>query len=269
MHSIVKERGRPTHPPQVFFTRAKRQREALLRKRLCHIAAFSDSKMNPWHAANLLGVPADASLEEVKKSFREKAKALHPDTATAVATRTLDDDGGDITFAELREAYEILVKRAGKAKSGYGVASRVYGPGMLARFEAAKNWRERQGATSGPVKAARENTTPRDTGLAACQGGDLNRSADGFGFRYTGGGAQNTRMTVDDVEVLETVLRQHKAFRSQPSDATLSRRTIASEVPLNARKIAHAFSSPKIAVVGVAGVALLCTTTCLIYLLSK
>ena len=50
---------------------------------------------------------AGSSVEEVKQAFRRKAKALHPDTAEAGS----DVDGA--AFAELREAYDIALGRAG------------------------------------------------------------------------------------------------------------------------------------------------------------
>ena len=229
------------------------------------------------NAANVLGVSVDASLEEVKKSFREKAKALHPDTAAAAAagakqTQTGDDDG-DTTFAELREAYEILVNRAGNASSNDGGASHVYGPGMRARFEAAKKWRERQGATSGPVKAARENTNRG--------GGDAKRD-EGFGFRHPNNGqtpiVDNTRGSTstadDDDETLEAILRRQKAaYRSSshPADAARFRNkrfSSASELPSLVTRNAAQVRASKVAA-GAVGAALLCTTSCLLYLSSN
>lgn len=218
--------------------------------------------MNPRLAASLLGVSADASLEEVKKSFREKAKALHPDTATATQT----GDGGT-TFAELREAYEILTNRAEESRTGN--SDSIYGPGMRARFEAAKKWRERQGASSGPVRAARESTSPGNAGFAARGGGDssVDGDGDGFGSRRAEGGASDGP-SVEDDETLEAILRRHKAARSQPSDAARSGRTVASETRpfLTGKMKAHALGGSKIA--GAVGAALLCTTSCLLYHLS-
>lgn len=212
--------------------------------------------MNPrrQHAANLLGVSAYASLEEVKKSFREKAKALHPDTAASA--KQADDE--DTSFAELQEAYEILVKRAGEAEVDGVVSHGVYGPGMRARFEAARKWRERrrEGAKSGAVKAAMENTN----GDATEGGGRYNRDKDGFGFRYPNGeAAHGSTSTADDGETLQAILLRHKVARTQPSGW----HRFASEMPFITRKT---FGGSKIA--GAAGAALLCTTSCLMYVLS-
>lgn len=45
-----------------------------------------------------LGVPLDATQEEIKKSYRDKSKELHPDV----------NNGDDKGFAELAKAYEVL-----------------------------------------------------------------------------------------------------------------------------------------------------------------
>ena len=96
--------------------------------------------------AALLNVSPSASELDIKRAFREKAKTLHPDTAGV-----RHEDGRD--FGELREAYEFLLKHG----STEDVAvDNVYGPGMQARFEAAKMWRERQGSQNTPIKAARD-----------------------------------------------------------------------------------------------------------------
>jgi len=47
----------------------------------------------------ILGVSAQASLEEIKRSFRTKARALHPDNKHS---------GDEIAFKELAEAYDVL-----------------------------------------------------------------------------------------------------------------------------------------------------------------
>ena len=88
-------------------------------------------------SAVLLGVSLDASEEEVKKAYRQKAKKMHPDTSTGAA----DFDGS--SFADLREAYECMLHNS--ATSCHDKNNDVYGPGMRARFEAARRWRERRG----------------------------------------------------------------------------------------------------------------------------
>src|SRR5580698_8749976 len=61
----------------------------------------------------VLGVSRSASAEEIKKSFRNKARALHPDNK---------DSGDEAAFKELAEAYEILSdepKRAAYDRYGH------------------------------------------------------------------------------------------------------------------------------------------------------
>ncbi len=63
--------------------------------------AEASTKRDPWH---ILGVPKHASLEEVRRAFRRKARLLHP------------DGGGDLRsiegFLEIKEAYQEIVGRA-------------------------------------------------------------------------------------------------------------------------------------------------------------
>ena len=48
----------------------------------------------------VLGVPRDASADDVKKAFRSKARDVHPDTS--------DHENAEELFKELNEAYEVL-----------------------------------------------------------------------------------------------------------------------------------------------------------------
>jgi molecular chaperone DnaJ len=48
----------------------------------------------------LLGVARDASIDDIKKAFRRKARECHPDVA--------DHDGAEEAFKEVNEAYEVL-----------------------------------------------------------------------------------------------------------------------------------------------------------------
>ena len=52
---------------------------------------------------DVLGVPRDASEEEIKRAFRRAAQQLHPDVDTS--------DGAEIRFKELNEAYRVLSDR--------------------------------------------------------------------------------------------------------------------------------------------------------------
>lgn len=99
----------------------------------------------------LLGVDADADVDAIKKAFRAKAKTLHPDVAGA--------DACEESFRELRRAYEIMLERRGSSPDPVDDA---YGPGMRARIDAARAWRERSGASaSGPMASARERSETR------------------------------------------------------------------------------------------------------------
>ena len=49
----------------------------------------------------VLGVPRNASQEDIKKAFRKLAREYHPDVAK-------DKKGGEEKFKEINEAYEVL-----------------------------------------------------------------------------------------------------------------------------------------------------------------
>ena len=54
----------------------------------------------------VLGVGRAATKDEIKKSFRDKARTLHPDNK---------DSGDEAAFKELAEAYEVLSDEQKKA----------------------------------------------------------------------------------------------------------------------------------------------------------
>lgn len=106
----------------------------------------------------VLGVQKTATVDEIKRAFRERAKALHPDTSR---------DGGEArdvdAFHTLKSAYETLLKRRGaKADDDEGGGmDDAYGPGMRARMTAARAWREQSERRAGGVAPAREWTRMR------------------------------------------------------------------------------------------------------------
>ena len=54
---------------------------------------------------DVLGVAEGAEIDEIKKQFRARAKALHPDTSDGTASED--------AFHELKAAYETLLERRG------------------------------------------------------------------------------------------------------------------------------------------------------------
>ena len=95
---------------------------------------------------DVLGVAEGAGVDEIKKQFRARAKALHPDTRS-------DGTESEDAFHELKEAYETLLKRRGAESDPQ---DEVYGPGMRARLRAARAWRERSATKASGVAPARE-----------------------------------------------------------------------------------------------------------------
>ena len=159
-------------------------------------------------SAALLGVSIDASEEDIKKAYRQRAKMMHPDTSTVGA----HFDGS--CFANLREAYECMLHFS--AISSCDRNNDVYGPGMRARFEAARRWRERRGThvdisvssrvdsselgkrtTTGPQRERRSQPDPR------VQTSNVSAETD---FR------RSHKLTHDDL--LEEVLSRHKRAKT-------------------------------------------------------
>ena len=86
----------------------------------------------PWRTEKKRArhVAEGAEIDEIKKQFRARAKALHPDTSDGTASED--------AFHELKAAYETLLERRGAESDPQ---DEVYGPGMRARLNAARAWR--------------------------------------------------------------------------------------------------------------------------------
>ena len=67
--------------------------------------------MNPYE---VLGVPENASEEEIKKAYKELVKKYHPDK---YQDNPLADLAGE-KLQEINEAYDMLMKNRGSASSG-------------------------------------------------------------------------------------------------------------------------------------------------------
>ncbi|GHP08687.1 hypothetical protein PPROV_000742400 [Pycnococcus provasolii] len=122
---------------------------------------------------DLLRIPADASEEEVKRAFRERAKQTHPDVA-----RTPHVEGGnsDETFAALVQAYEkCLAIAQGKLSSSGSHTSAAPmndGPLMAARRNAAARWRMKK-AQAHAEAHSQERAAPRHARQGAAPASQL------------------------------------------------------------------------------------------------
>ncbi len=83
----------------------------------------------------ILGIDPGSSEVEIKKSFRRRAKQLHPDLRASAATHA-DTDDADEGMRELLKAYEVLSDP--QKKSDYDRCLAVY----QTRFKVKFNYRE-------------------------------------------------------------------------------------------------------------------------------
>ncbi len=89
----------------------------------------------------ILGVPRDASQEDIKKAFRKMARQYHPDVAK-------DKRGGEEKFKEINEAYEVLGDPQNRSKydnlgaDGGGAAAFQGAPGGPGRSRRGRGGEE-------------------------------------------------------------------------------------------------------------------------------
>ncbi len=158
-------------------------------------------------SAVLLGVSLDASEEDIKKAYRQKAKMMHPDTSTVGA----HFDGS--SFADLREAYECMLHFS--ATSSDDKKDDVYGPGMRARFEAARRWRERRGTHVDTSSSARVDSSE----LGKCSTGPQRERKSQPSTRVQTSNVSAEKVfrrshDLADGDVLEEVLSRHKRAKT-------------------------------------------------------
>jgi curved DNA-binding protein len=91
----------------------------------------------------ILGVPREASQEEIRKAFRRLARKYHPDVAK-------DKKAAEEKFKEINEAHEVLGDPAKRERYDELGASWKHG----AEFQPPPDWQER-GWRSGPFTDAR------------------------------------------------------------------------------------------------------------------
>lgn len=71
----------------------------------------------------LLGVPMDASTDDIRRGFRERAHVLHPDRFAKLGESKEQQAERARVFQELRDAYETLIDK--RKRQAYDRAIRV------------------------------------------------------------------------------------------------------------------------------------------------
>jgi hypothetical protein len=66
------------------------------------------ARMSPAEAAQVLGVPIDASLEEIQHAYLRAARHLHPDALPDASDPEREDAA--LRFGELTQAREVLLE---------------------------------------------------------------------------------------------------------------------------------------------------------------
>lgn len=107
--------------------------------------------LNPY---DILGLQPKASLAEIKKAFRQKARENHPD-----AHRNKEDKvKADKEFKKLLHAYQSLQDETQKKfwdEGGRGGGRMSDGPAMQARWAAARRMKENRRSTNSSQASAR------------------------------------------------------------------------------------------------------------------
>lgn len=98
-----------------------------------------------------LGVPRDASAEQVRVAYRELARRLHPDVNKAVDANQ--------RFAVVQHAYEVLIDE--QARIEYDRAVARHRGGKAGRAAGAGSWAEREPHPPGTAHYSWTNVADR------------------------------------------------------------------------------------------------------------
>jgi len=181
--------------------------------------------MTPDDPHAILGVDANASELEIKRAFRARAKALHPDTSSS--------DVADDAFHALKHAYETLLARRGGVKDPMDDA---LGPGMRARLDAARKWRERSDIRGGEgIKPAREWTNAGAGTERASASGNERASASVGRSKSTG-----RAFDEDQSRALDELLKERRAMRASGDGGGFFMKVRASAASARGRRVAVA-----------------------------
>lgn len=81
--------------------------------------------MDKAHAATVLGITADSSLEDARKAFKDRTRLLHPDVHSSRSTR--DAEAATQAMAQLNEAFEVFTGNSESTSQGPSSSSSSVG----------------------------------------------------------------------------------------------------------------------------------------------